>query len=136
MIPWWGWLLIIVMAIGLGVATIPFWFSFLLKAAKWLQHLRYAREARRHNERARQLRLQRTSWMGFPLPTGKEGKLVISERDMITNPNRISQTQFDRVYRDRGIDLRVDLKVMTDVRTRDIVVVWTPHKGRWPRDHY
>lgn len=136
MIPWWGWIIILVLAIGLGFATIPLWFNLFLKLAKWWQHLQYSREARKHNARARELRLQRTEWMGLPLPTGKAGTLRITALDLIANPNRISFSQMDRAYRDRGLDLKVDLELEHDPVTRDYIVKWYPHKGRWPRERY
>lgn len=132
MIPWWGW----VLCIGLGIATAPFWFAGLLKVAEWGQHLGYAREARIHNKKARLLRLERTEWNGFPLPTGEKGTLHITYDQMVKNPQRVSSSQLERTYVDRGLDLRVDLEVLRDPITRDYIVSWRHHKGRWPKERY
>lgn len=102
----------------------------------WLKHRRYAREAKRRNRIARLMRLKRTEWNGFPLPTGKKGTLRITYAQMLKNPNRISQSQMNQAYFDRGNDLRVDLEVSTDSLTRDVVITWRPHKGRWPKERY
>lgn len=126
----------IIIAFAVLIFVFPSLFKFGLVVAKKVRHLKYVREARKHNARARELRLQRTEWYGLPLPMGKEGTLRITYEDLIANPHRISSSQMNRAYRDRGLDLKVDLEVENDPVTGDYVVKWYPHKGRWPRERY
>lgn len=131
-----AWPTILVVFIVLGVYTTPLWFKALLKIIKRVNHMGYARRARKNNEIARLLRLERTEYFGYPLPTGKSGTLRLTSHMMIQNPHRISSSQLERVYRDRARDLKVDMQIEDDVLTRDILISWHPHKGRWPREVY
>lgn len=108
----------------------------LLDIKKIVKRAKYRREAKKHNARARLLRLQKTDWYGFPLPTGKRGTLRLTYEDMVTAYNTVSLSQMERAYHDRGLDLKVDVEVIQEFVTKDILVRWQPHKGRWPKERY
>ena len=134
------WILVIAVGIVLAVVilffVLPSIFAGLLVVKEWIVHMRYARQARKHNEKARLLRLSRTEWNGFPLPTGKEGTLRITYDQLVKSPERFSTTQFERTYFDRARDMHVELEYMHDPITRDIVVRWKPLKGKRPKEKY
>lgn len=101
-----------------------------------VRHVKYARWAKKHNDKARLLRLEQTTFQGYPLPTGKEGRLVITSGEIISNPNRVSSSRLNKAYEDRALDLKADIWFDYDIMTRDWIITWRPHKGRWPRERY
>lgn len=119
-------------AFALAALTTPIIPIFL----KWIKHRSYAREARKHNERARQRRLKQTEWNGYPLPTGKQGVLYIT-RDMIyNNPYPVSDERLKKAYFDRGRDLGVEVNIEWDPFLNIYIVRWRPDKSRKQKERY
>jgi hypothetical protein len=85
----------------------------------------YRINAWRHNRKARKLRLERETWEGYPLPTGKRGQFVLTPEKMINLPP-ISNHQLKRVMEDRAHDLGVALEQDYDPVTMNITVRWYP----------
>jgi len=136
MIPWWLWILIITCFIVLAfflVLSLP---RLLTSTTEKIRRARYAREARIHNEKARQQRIQKDNYFGWPLPMTREGTLRISRFDKIHNPHRVSNLAVEKAYRDRALDLWIDLETMEELETGDLVIRWKPRKDRKPKEVY
>ena len=139
MIPWWGWILILVSSAVLSFLlfwTLPYMLIPLIKIKEQARRKRYAKEAKQRNERARLKRLEATTWRGYPLPTGKEGTLRITRKMYIDNPNVVSNLQFEQVYFDRARDMHVELEISHEIETGDTLLRWKPIPGRKPRENY
>lgn len=85
----------------------------------------YRIKAWRHNRKARKLRLERETWQGYPLPTGKRGQFVLTPEEMISLP-AVSDHQLKRVMEDRARDLGVALEQDYDPVTMNVTVRWYP----------
>lgn len=110
--------------------------NLLLVLARWGRQAGYNREARRrnkkakiHNEKARQLRLQRTTYDGIPLPPAdsKEGEMTITEMQMLLLPS-ISLHALEQVLFDRGRDMGVNMEILVTDMSRDVKVRWRQPK--------
>lgn len=125
-----GVLLIIIMVISI-VGAITFVCILIFKglpgAGKpgW----RYRRQARILNERARKMRVARTDWEGWPLPTGKKGRLVITEAQQIALPG-MSEYAFREIMTNRARDLGVEVNIERNIVDNAIIVQWRPEKKR------
>lgn len=124
MIPWWGWIS------NIAVAVAYFIFAGLLAGGltlvgRLVRSMIYNHKRRVTNEKARKLRLQRDDWHGYPLPKGKRGEIVITE-EMLVNLPAISQFSLDKAYTDRARDLKVNLFSEYDPYSGVMYIKWWP----------
>ncbi len=129
----WLFVAIVVSLFSAITALSPFWLPRIFVKIKEIQR---KSQARKSNNLARKLRLKQTTWQDYPMPVGKRGSLRITEKMLITNYVSYSLAGLQRIYIDRGRDMKVDLNITQDVLTRDIVITWKPHCGFWPREKY
>lgn len=133
MIEWWGWLLIIAGGILLGMIVAVYGVVLMWFVGEHWIDLRRRFETYRHNKRARQLRLQRGDWFGYPMPHGDSGSLVITEE--MQRSNSVRMRDLKKAIFDRANDLGVDVYVEQDQvnETRDILVYWRK-PSRWRKN--
>lgn len=120
--PWWLWIIVIALGLFFALAL----FVLVYAGSLWLfeKMMRYAHRyrAKQHNKKARKYRLEKDEWFGYPLPTGKSGRLVITEETQIVNA--MSYQQLENAYQMRAKDLGVELWLEKSPLNRDIVVKW------------
>jgi hypothetical protein len=107
----------------------------LYKTAEIGSRIGYRRAAKRNNARALAMRLARTEHDGWPLPTGKKGELRITVAQQLTLPAK-SFKDLDRIYKERAQDLHVDISVMHESNSQDLIVQWSPNKTPVHKAHY
>jgi len=124
---WWMWLFVIAGGIAAGYFIIIVLMGVLpviiLGGLSKLRAYSYDRYAKKRNKKAKQLRLQRTDYEGWPLPVGKEGEIILTEQLMLSLPS-ISNTQLKRIYTDRAADLGVVMEIDRSPLTRNITIRW------------
>lgn len=137
-----GGVFILVIAGGLVLAYVcifvitPLFAHLLYKVAEAGARVGYSRRARKQNEKARLLRLERTEYDGWPLPSGKHGEIRITEAMQIAMPAK-SYKDINHIYGDRARDLEVDVSVLQESNTHDLVIQWHPSKRQKHRKaHY
>lgn len=129
-----GWILLLAIAGGIILAAIcifvfiPFLAHVLYKIAEFGKRVGYARRAKKRNEEARQLRLARTNYQGWPLPASKKGELVITTAMQIALPPK-SYNEINRIYQDRARDLGVTLYIQKQMANSDIKLSWEPTRS-------
>jgi hypothetical protein len=127
MIEPWMWIFIIAGGISLGIVLliIGIWLGRLL-AKIFTRHFpnwRYIRQANKHNRKALKLRLARTDFEGIPLPTGRNGEIIITEKMWRSLPGR-SMFQLQRIMEDRGKDLGVLISIEQPALSYDTIIRW------------
>jgi hypothetical protein len=127
--PWWGYICVAAACIVVFSAAVVngIIIAIIMRnrpTSSWLYNLK----ARRHNKKARALRLDKTNYFGYPLPTGTSGELIITREMQTKYP--ISFRHLERIMLDRADDLGVDLFIYQEPLPGDIVVRWSKSKRR------
>jgi hypothetical protein len=134
------WLFVIAGAIVLAVVVL-----YILRVVasrtgrtlrEWIIKRSYVREARRHNKKARLLRLERNDVDGIPLPQGKEGMLRIRREHFLHAKSLVTLKQYERILNQRAEDLWILIESTEDVYTGDTILRWEPRRERRPREVY
>jgi hypothetical protein len=133
-----GWFWILYIGGGIAVAFLAI-LAFLILGPMyigWLQHRHYVHLARKVNREALERRLARPDYKGWPLPMGKRGELVITDKQMVSL-DAVSESELRRAYEDRVRDLgaSIELWSIQDFSANRLLIRWKPTKSK-PKAHY
>ena len=132
----WEWFVVIAGSIIFAVVFIIAFFALLPKLLEKLTRMKYAREAKAHNKKARELRLEKTEINGFPLPQGQEGQLSFPLSELYARNNAVTVKQYHRALEHRAEDLWIDYEWSEDVIRGTFSIRWRPRKDRRPKEVY
>lgn len=110
-----GVMLILYIAGGifLGVVALVLFAIYGPQFLNFIALRRDIREAKRVNENARRLRLEKTTWKGLPLPVGPKGHFIV-DGVMMAKTDQRDLHRYPDVLQDRARDMGVELKIWSE----------------------